>query len=128
MSFAIFLFNTFLLALALINFLTIRKPAQVREVKSSVTILLPVRNEEENIERILNELVNQVGVDKLHILVIDDNSEDKTRFLAEKFASQKVTVISAPTPPPGWIGKVSALHAGYGYIVVMDEYSASTGC
>lgn len=116
MSFAIFLFNTFLLALALINFLTIRKPAQVREVKSSVTILLPVRNEEENIERILNELVNQAGVDTLHILVIDDNSEDKTRFLAEKFASQKVTVISAPTPPPGWIGKVSALHAGYGYI------------
>ncbi len=49
----IFLLNTALLALALINLATMRRPSAAREISEKVTILLPVRNEEVNIERIL---------------------------------------------------------------------------
>ena len=113
MIFALFLFNATLFALALINFVTIRHPNKISEVKESIQILLPVRNEEENIERILAELITQENLLNFKVLVIDDNSEDRTLELATRFECDRIQVISAPLPTPGWIGKVSALQAGY---------------
>lgn len=116
MIFAIFLFNSFLLALTLANFVTIRRPRKCAPIESSVTVLLPVRNEAANIERILAELSRQIDISDLKILVIDDNSEDRTLELAQRFSSERVTVIQAPLPPAGWLGKVSALQTGYRHI------------
>ena len=112
MIFAIFLLNSLLLLLALINFATIRKPISSRNVESSILLLLPVRNEEENIERILRELEGQVGTPHLKVLVINDNSEDRTYEIASSFASKRISVMNAPAPREGWLGKVSALQAG----------------
>ena len=53
MVIAAFLLNTLLLLIALINFALLRRPTKSSEIKESVAILLPVRNEAENIERIL---------------------------------------------------------------------------
>ena len=116
MIFALFLFNATLFALALINFVTIRHPNKVSEVKESIQILLPVRNEEENIERILAELITQEHIIDFKVLVIDDNSEDRTFEIAKRFESDRIQVINAPLPAPGWIGKVSALQAGYEFL------------
>jgi hypothetical protein len=55
----IFLLNSGLLLLALTNYATMRRSSIAREIKSSIAILLPVRNEEENIERIVKELSAQ---------------------------------------------------------------------
>jgi len=112
MIFSIFLLNSLLLALALINFLTIRKPAKAEEISESVLVLLPMRNEADNAERVITELVEQEGLPHLTLVVIDDNSEDGTFDIASKFQSGRVKVIQAPQPPTGWIGKVSALQAG----------------
>lgn len=112
MVIAAFLLNTLLLLIALINFALLRRPANARAIKESVAIMLPVRNEAENIERILNELLTQENLDNYRIIVINDNSDDETSAIAQKFASPKVTIFDAPPPARGWIGKVSALDFG----------------
>ncbi|MFM6841722.1 MAG: glycosyltransferase [Candidatus Planktophila sp.] len=113
MVFAIFLLNSLLLLLALINFATIRKPHSASTIDSSILVLLPVRNEEANISRILAELANQIGTPKLQVLVINDNSEDRTFEVASSFSSERISVINAPDPSSGWLGKVSALQFGW---------------
>ncbi len=107
-----FLLNSILLALSVINYVTIRRPRQSRKIESSVAVLLPVRNEEENITRILQELQAQEGVARLKVIVIDDESTDRTRELAEGAAEGSTVVIGARPPAQGWIGKVNALDCG----------------
>jgi glycosyltransferase involved in cell wall biosynthesis len=112
MVIAAFLLNTFLLLITLINFALLRRPSAASLIKDSVAILLPVRNEAENIERILGELLAQENLENFQIIVINDNSEDETASIAREFKSPRITLLNAPTPPPGWIGKVHALDYG----------------
>ena len=120
MSFTFFVINSLLFALSMVNFVTIRKPKQCGEIDAAITVLLPVRNESENIERILQELNSQINVPRLSIVVIDDHSEDETYLLAKKFQSNRISVIQAPALPDGWVGKVAALQAGYRHIESSD--------
>lgn len=113
MIFAIFLINSLLLLLALINFATMRRPVASQAIDSSVLVLLPVRDEEENIARILTELEAQINLPDLNVLVINDNSEDRTFEIANSFSSSRIKVVNAPEPKAGWLGKVSALHSAY---------------
>ena len=112
MTFSIFILNTLLLALSLLNFLTIRKPEAAQEISDSVVVLLPMRNEAGNAVRVITELAHQEGLSHFTLVVIDDNSEDETFAIAQSLQSQRVKVIQAPLPPVGWIGKVNALQAG----------------
>jgi glycosyltransferase involved in cell wall biosynthesis len=116
MVIAAFLLNTLLLLITLINFALLRRPIKSREIKQSVAILLPVRNEAENIERILNELLAQENLKNFQVIVINDNSEDETAAIASEFKSPQITLINAPAPRPGWIGKVSALDFGFTHL------------
>jgi glycosyltransferase involved in cell wall biosynthesis len=112
MAFSIFILNTLLLALSLLNFLTIRKPEAAQEISESVVVLLPMRNEAVNAARVITELAHQESLLNFTLVVIDDNSEDETFSIADSLQSERVKVIQAPLPPVGWIGKVSALQAG----------------
>ena len=120
MNFAVFLLNSALLAIALINFATIRRPLPATTIESSVAVLLPARNEAANIERVLLELDRQVGLNKYQIILIDDASDDLTVAIAEQITSSRIEIISAPPLPIGWIGKVNALQAGYHAIADRD--------
>ena len=111
----IFLLNTALLMLALINLATMRRPSAAREISEKVTILLPVRNEEGNIERILKELAQQMFLKDYQVIVINDGSTDRTLELAQSLQSPQIAVICAPELPQGWIGKVGALHYGLNF-------------
>jgi glycosyltransferase involved in cell wall biosynthesis len=73
-----------------------------------VSIIIPARNEERNIGRCLESLVDQEGV-SFEILVVDDHSTDGTRRIAESFAG--VRVLAAPPLRPGWTGKANALQS-----------------
>ena len=117
MVIAVFLLNTLLLLIALINFALIRRPVAATQIDSSIAILLPVRNEAENIERLLHELIAQRHLTNLRIVVINDNSEDGTASIAREISSPLITVLNAPAPQPGWIGKVSALNFGLQHLV-----------
>jgi chlorobactene glucosyltransferase len=76
-----------------------------------VSVLVPARNEEQNIERCLNSLRNQVYT-KYEILVLNDNSTDSTLEILKRIAASdsKVRVINGKPLPGDWYGKPYALH------------------
>jgi len=71
-----------------------------------VSIVVPARNEAENIGTCLTSLSLQEGV-SFEIYVVDDHSTDDTRQIAAAYT--KAIVLSARELPPGWRGKANAL-------------------
>lgn len=74
-----------------------------------VSILIPARNEENNIDKCIKGAIGQDYQNK-EIIVLDDNSDDSTFKIASSFSNQKVNVIKGKMLPPGWIGKNWACH------------------
>jgi glycosyltransferase involved in cell wall biosynthesis len=111
---AAFLLYGYAALVALLNLLLMRRP-KASDGGPSFCILIPARNEAENLARLLPALRAQslkspeTGADQpLQILVFDDESEDGTGSLA---ASLGATVIRPREPlPAGWTGKNRACH------------------
>lgn len=78
-----------------------------------VSLLIPVRNEEKNISHCLNSLINQ-DYPNYEIIIIDDNSEDRTYEISEEYVRKypNIKLIKCPKKPEGWLGKSYALHCG----------------
>jgi chlorobactene glucosyltransferase len=76
-----------------------------------VSVLIPARNEERNIERCLNSLRNQV-YKNYEILVVNDNSTDSTGDILNRIAAEdsRVRVFTGASLPEDWYGKPFALH------------------
>ena len=74
-----------------------------------VSVIIPARNEEASLGACLQSLVEQTGL-LFEIIVVDDESTDRTREMAASFPTVKV--IPAPAIPPGWSGKNNAVTAG----------------
>jgi len=99
-----------LTAHTVINLMFMIRPTAA-DVNESVSILIPARNEEANIEAVLTSALAQEQIADLKILVLDDNSSDRTLELAHKFTDSRLTIISSTEEPPmGWHGKVWACH------------------
>jgi chlorobactene glucosyltransferase len=75
-----------------------------------VSVLVPARNEEENIERCITSLLNQT-YQNYEILVLDDNSNDGTWRILEKLEKEnsRVRIFKGKPLPPDWYGKPFAL-------------------
>ncbi len=59
-------------------------------VEPFVTVLMPVRNEGDFIERSLGAVLNQVyPVDRFEVLVVDGMSEDSTRRIVERLGAER---------------------------------------
>lgn len=74
----------------------IKFPDSGVELQSRFSIIVPMRNEEENIEKLLKDLLNQ-HYQNFEILVMDDASIDRSREIVEKYASEypeKIRLIS----------------------------------
>lgn len=71
-----------------------------------ISILIPARNEEENIRKCLMSLINQ-DYSNTEILVLDDNSSDKTSKIVKGISkvNKKVKLINGRPLPAGWTGK-----------------------
>jgi cellulose synthase/poly-beta-1,6-N-acetylglucosamine synthase-like glycosyltransferase len=83
--------------------------------KYSVTVLVPARNEEKNIVNCLNSLINQnYPRDKLQIVVIDDDSNDKTAQIVRGYFGKYnfVQLIHLEKCPPNISPKKRALQVG----------------
>ena len=74
-----------------------------------VSVIVPARNEEVNLRTCLESLVAQEGI-TFELIVVDDNSTDRTREIAESFA--KARVVDAGPLPPNWTGKNNAMTVG----------------
>ncbi len=83
----------------------------------SVTVIIPARNEVELVGTTVGSLLEQRYPGKLNVIVVDDHSEDGTSLAAMDAAvrlrqSERLTVLSAPSLPPGWSGKLWAVAHG----------------
>ena len=91
----------------LIRHIPICAPAQPH-APPKLSIIIPARNEETNLPRLLASIaVSTVRVTE--ILVLDDNSSDKTASVAKDLGACVLTLASLP---PGWTGKSWACHQG----------------
>lgn len=79
----------------------------------SVSVIIPARNEGENISLCLISIINQ-KYKELEIIVIDDGSIDGTSRAVEGMQKNnaKLKLIKNGNLPEGWIGKNYAIHLG----------------
>ncbi|MBN2073095.1 MAG: glycosyltransferase [Actinobacteria bacterium] len=114
-------FITALLVIILVNFiinnvvfkniLNFRLDPEYIKNSPLVSILIPARNEEKNIKRCINSLLKQ-DYNNLEILVLDDNSTDRTAQEVLKISAKdmRVRLVSGKPLPTGWMGKSYACH------------------
>ena len=76
--------------------------------RSRLSIIVPARNEKENIPNLLTSLKGQLKAED-EVLVVDDHSEDNTAAVAEQGGAK---VIKSREMPPGWTGKTWACYQG----------------
>jgi len=76
----------------------------------SICVMIPARNEEKTILKTLNSIKNQ-SYENLQVLVIDDNSSDKTKKIVNTFKKgfRNLILLKAKQLPSGWVGKTWAL-------------------
>jgi len=82
-----------------------------------VTVVIPARNEADVIGRSVSSLLQQSGIEALHIFVVDDNSADGTGDVVRHIAAQnpqgdRVSVITGTSLPADWSGKLWAVQQG----------------
>jgi glycosyltransferase involved in cell wall biosynthesis len=75
----------------------------------SLSVLVPARNEEGNLQRLLPSLLGQRDVD-FEVVVYDDGSTDRTAAVVNEAGDPRVRLLRGIGPPPGWVGKVHALY------------------
>jgi glycosyltransferase involved in cell wall biosynthesis len=78
-----------------------------------LSVLIPARNEADNLRRLLPSLLAQ-DHPAFEIIVYDDASEDDTWAVIQSHEGPRLRALRGTGPPPGWIGKVHALHQAAG--------------
>lgn len=98
----------------LLNLRSLRRPdsnSKIAEPVPLISVLIPARNEEENIETCLKSLQRQ-DYPNFEIIVLDDNSTDRTAELVEGMAAkdERIRLIKGEPLPEGWAGKPFACY------------------
>ena len=94
-------------------------PGKTRKMASigpTVSVIVPARNEERNIERCVSSLLEQ-DYDHYEVIVVDDGSTDATGRILDQLAQQhpnghRLWVLQLRDLPEGWAGKPHAIHRG----------------
>ena len=89
-----------------------RPPADPPPVRRPVTVVLPVRDEEDQVGECLAALLDQRGIHDLRVVVVDDGSTDGTAAVVRAVDDPRVRLVPAGPPPPGWLGKPHACAVG----------------
>ena len=112
------------LAMAVDWFRGVRRVSVLREARRrrdplerypSVSVIVPVRNEEGSVEEALRSLLAQDYPGRLEILAVDDRSTDRTGGILAGLASERadlMRVLRVEDLPDGWLGKNHALSLG----------------
>ena len=82
-----------------------------------VAAVIPARDEAEEIATTITSLLSSDYPGQLSVTLVDDHSSDGTADLARAAAealgaSDRLTILTAPDLPPGWAGKMWAVHNG----------------
>lgn len=98
-----------------------RRPA----ANPRVSIVVPARNEEENIEPTLAQLL-ALDYDNFEVIAVNDRSTDRTGEIMDKIAASpaahgRLKIIHVGELPPGWLGKTHAMWSA-------SREATATGC
>lgn len=99
------------LAFTVVLFFRFPKLAAVEDKKEqypSVSVIIPARNEEDNLSLLLNDLRLQTYAPQ-EIICVDDGSDDNTAGVALSYGAK---LISIRNKPDGWLGKAWACQNG----------------
>ncbi|MFN8578723.1 MAG: glycosyltransferase family 2 protein [Candidatus Sericytochromatia bacterium] len=113
LSVFIVLLSFIIMLVSFINLLT--KPILKKNInnnqKIKISVLIPARNEEKNIFKLLDSLKNQI-YNNIEIIVLDDNSEDDTYNIVNNFcvSDERFKLIKGEQLPDNWLGKNWACH------------------
>ena len=108
----IFLFLILRFTVTLFNFISNPKlTSSPRDYDDLVSILIPARDEEKNILRLLQSIRDQ-NYRNFEVVILDDHSSDRTFKICEEFSSldSRFRVVKGKPLPKGWLGKNFACH------------------
>lgn len=76
-----------------------------------VSVLVPMRNEERNVETLVNALKASL-YPNLEFIILNDQSTDRTAKLLEQHTAgdSRFTIVEGKELPKGWVGKVHACY------------------
>jgi glycosyltransferase involved in cell wall biosynthesis len=99
------------LLLIIINSITLITPRQAEQINQKISVLVPLRDEENNAVAIIETLEAQENLSDVEFLVLDDNSTDKTYELLQAAAlgDSRFNIMQGAPLPDGWLGKPWAL-------------------
>lgn len=107
-------------------YLPLQKASGRGRGEAGVSVLIPARNEEQNIRATLEAVLANQDCE-FEVIVLDDHSTDHTAAVVSEFAQRdaRVRLESAPPLPAGWCGKQHACHvlgqlARYPLLVFID--------
>lgn len=113
--YVLFAFSNIVAIVGIFNLIYFRKaksaPLISEKEETLVSILIPARNEQQNIERCLYSLFDQ-NYKNIEIIVLDDDSDDDTFSLVKKISQEddRLKVVKGTSVPAGWTGKNWACH------------------
>jgi len=110
----VFSFLILRFTISLYNFITVtyNKPSTLcYSGNKKVSILVPARNEEDNLINLLDSIIEQ-RYTNFEILVYNDESEDNTLLILKNYEiiDKRIQVINGTGCPAGWTGKNNACH------------------
>lgn len=123
----IFFFLILRFTVTLFNFISNPKlTASVRSYHHKVSVLIPARNEAENILSLLESLKEQ-DYQNIEVIILDDHSEDNTYAVCKEFCETdgRFRIIKGKKLEKRWLGKNYACHqlakqASGHYLIFID--------
>jgi cellulose synthase/poly-beta-1,6-N-acetylglucosamine synthase-like glycosyltransferase len=121
------LLMTFLFVLAtFINLLFLPKLSRKSTTDELVSVLVPMRNEERNVNGLIKS-IRKITHSPVEFILLDDASTDRTRELLIHLTKEdpRFRIIDGKPLPKGWVGKVHACkelsrHASGSYYLYLD--------
>ncbi|HEX3346749.1 MAG TPA: glycosyltransferase [Acetobacteraceae bacterium] len=88
-------------------------PAMTPERAPPVDVVVPARDEAEVVARSIGSLLAQDYAGRLRVVLVDDDSGDRTAEIARGLpGTDRLVVIRGAPRPRGWAGKLWAVHQG----------------
>ncbi|WP_147804854.1 glycosyltransferase [Alkalicoccus halolimnae] len=110
-AYIIFLFIMLLLTIINGSLMPLLRDKRQSSFTPSVSILIPMRNEEANVKPLLDSL-GHITYRELEILILDDGSTDQTaeKLVEASSKDQRIHLLEGEDLPKGWVGKVHACY------------------
>lgn len=112
-AYIVLVFTFIQLLVALVNYLTeTNLPASGRKSEDLVSVLVPARNEENNIGNLLEDLIRE-NYRNIEVIVFNDQSDDRTAEIVTEYTirDERIRLVNSAGLPDGWLGKNFACHS-----------------